>query len=51
MTNDQKLKKTFATLGNGNDLSAGICGPDGCEIDWDKLDKKNQTKDQKDKKE
>lgn len=40
----EKDKKTnkFHTITGGSDLSAGICGPDGCVLDWSKQDKKEK---------
>lgn len=35
-------KQTFKTITEDNNLSAGICGPDGCVIDWSKA--KNDSK-------
>lgn len=42
----KKLQSAFASLNDDNNLSAGVCGPDGCEIDWSKA-KKNVQDDQK----
>ena len=42
----KKLQSAFASLNDDNNLSAGVCGPDGCEIDWSKA-KKNVKDDQK----
>lgn len=40
----EKLQSAFASL--NDNLSAGVCGPDGCEIDWSTA-KKNTKDDQK----
>lgn len=46
----EKNKQTnkFHPITGGSDLSAGICGPDGCVLDWSKADKekKKETKDE-----
>ncbi|ADX69673.1 hypothetical protein [Lactobacillus helveticus] len=42
----KKWQSAFASLNDDNNLSAGVCGPDGCEIDWSKA-KKNVQDDQK----
>lgn len=48
MTNKKEEKKnTFQTITSDNNLSAGICGPDGCVIDWSKADKSKKNKKEK----
>lgn len=42
----EKLQSAFASLNDNDNLSAGVCGPDGCEIVWSKA-KKNTKDDQK----
>lgn len=37
----KKQKIDFKLADNQDNLSAGICGPDGCVIDWSKA-KKNK---------
>lgn len=41
----EKTKKAkFEVVNDENNLSAGICGPDGCVIDWSKAkDDKDDT--------
>lgn len=48
MTDKKNEKKTplFTSISDDNNLSAGVCGPDGCEIDWSKA-KKNANSDKK----
>lgn len=40
MTDKKKdvQKPKFEVVNNDNNLSAGVCGPDGCVIDWSKAE-------------
>lgn len=40
----ENIKKTlkFKNINDENNLSAGICGPDGCVIDWSKTKKEDK---------
>ena len=42
MTNKKQEKENklhIINVNNNDSLSAGICGPDGCVLDWSKADK------------
>lgn len=41
MTKENKKTLKFENLNDENNLSAGICGPDGCVIDWSKAKKED----------
>lgn len=45
MTKKDELKpEKFHAITGGSDLSAGVCGPDGCVLDWNKVNKKAEGK-------
>ncbi len=35
----EKENKLHIIVNNDDNLSANICGPDGCVLDWSKMDK------------
>lgn len=35
----QKTNGKFKTVKGTSNLSAGVCGPNGCVLDWNKTDK------------
>lgn len=45
MTNKEKKnkQKKFQTLAGQDNVSAGVCGPDGCLLAWNKTAKKGQA--------
>lgn len=37
----ENKKNGFHVINADSDLSAGICGPEGCVLDWNKIDSKD----------
>ncbi|MBD5429444.1 hypothetical protein [Lactobacillus sp.] len=42
-TDNKKVNQTFKIVTPSDNSNVGICGPDGCVIDWDRLAKENNN--------
>ncbi|GAA3630997.1 hypothetical protein GCM10022297_07530 [Lactobacillus hamsteri] len=40
----ENKKSEFHVINADSSLSAGICGPDGCVLDWDKVSSNKEDK-------